>query len=257
MTTSNDIRHRFEVLAERGHRRGAPALLDALEASLAERPLVNGARLHRHKMARLAIAATSIAVVAGTILVLRPDGSGDVDREGVLVTGAASDTTTSPSTTEASPTSEEPTAASTPVVPSSTPTTEGFPTTTSSPAVPAGPPPATISGANGAVEMEQGSTCWDGLCADTIGPGEQTPSFSVDGGETLTVTWDSADSPSRVDLSIEPVEGGPRIERDLDTSNPTTFVADLGPGSYYVIVFSVWGERDRDDTSNFVRLDVR
>lgn len=122
------------------------------------------------------------------------------------------------------------------------------------------PPRATISGASGSLVLERGSYCWSqgpgraGLCADTIGPGEQTPGFSTSPGETLMLSFDIDEAPSRAEISIWPVDDdGQRTEVSLDPTNPTTYEVSLEAGSYYAGIFTVW---DQGDASYHVRLDV-
>lgn len=122
-----------------------------------------------------------------------------------------------------------------------------------------GPPAATISGSAGSLVLEQGSYCWSsgpgqaGLCADTIGPGEQTPAFATSTGEALTVTFDIDAAPDHVELYLTPVDGGGRTTATLDATNPTTYEVEPDTGSYYAVFFTTW---DQGDASYHVRLDV-
>ncbi len=166
------------------------------------------------------------------------------DRGGPQVASAPSEVGTVPTTT--------------------TPPSSPSPPVTSSSPTPgeedAEPPRATISGASGALILERGSYCWSqgsgraGLCADTIGPGEQTPGFTTSSGETLTVSFEIDQVPSRAEISVWTVDdGGQRREVSLDPANPTTYEVSLQPGSYYAAIFTVW---EQGDASYHVRLDV-
>lgn len=122
------------------------------------------------------------------------------------------------------------------------------------------PPRATISGASGSLVLERGSYCWSqgpgraGLCADTVGPGEQTPGFETSPDETLTLSFDIDQAPSRAEISVWPVDDdGRRTQVPLDPTNPTTYEVSLEAGSYYAGIFTVW---EQGDASYHVRLDV-
>lgn len=108
--------------------------------------------------------------------------------------------------------------------------------------------------------LERGSYCWSqapgraGLCADTIGPGEQTPVFATSPNEKLTLSFDIDQAPDRAEISVWPVDDdGRRREVSLEPTNPTTYEVSLEAGSYYAAIFTIW---EQGDASYHVRLDV-
>lgn len=136
----------------------------------------------------------------------------------------------------------------------------GEPPTTSDPEhLDPQPPPATLTGEAGTLVMEQGSYCWTdddggGICADTIGPGEQTPAFDVSRGETIGVAFDIGDVPNSIDVLVWPVgDERDRTQTSLGAANPTSYDVTLEPGSYFVVLVTEW---DQGDASYHVRLDV-
>lgn len=145
----------------------------------------------------------------------------------------------------------------------SRPFPEGSPTATPEEAPQPRPPDATVSGAAGTLALEQGSYCWSevrpdgsasGVCADTIGPGEQTPGFGASAEAVLTFALETDEAPDRVELFVTPVDDEQdRTQVELQAANPTTYEVRLEPSSYYIVVSTLWPQ---GDASYHVRLDV-
>ena len=120
------------------------------------------------------------------------------------------------------------------------------------------PPAALLSGVNGEVRLDRGSSCWTrpnpdvpggfiGVCADVF---DRVPEalLVVRAGETLSLRFETTLSPTFVQLN--------RGEQatQLTPGNPARFVADLPVGIHVVHFFTRWSQ---GDASFSVRLDVR
>ena len=162
---------------------------------------------------------------------------------GVSTTAGAQTTTTSSSTS------------------SSTTSTSAVATTTTTLANPcvgqpctARPPDAFLSGVNGEVRLDGGSSCWSspvpdgvGVCIDVLAR-EPDAVLVVRAGETLTLRFATAMSPTFVRLE----RGGQPTA--LTPGNPVRFGADLPVGSHVVHISTGWLQGDMHYS---VRLEVR
>ncbi|HEV2759483.1 MAG TPA: hypothetical protein VGV86_07960 [Acidimicrobiales bacterium] len=120
------------------------------------------------------------------------------------------------------------------------------------------PPDAFVSGVNGEVRLDRGSSCWRspspdanggfvGLCVDVL-LRDPDAVLVVRAGETLTLRFATAMSPTFVQLE----RGGQTTA--LTPGNPVRFGADLPVGSHVVRFFTRWLQ---GDMGHSVRLDVR
>lgn len=165
---------------------------------------------------------------------------------GVSATAMAQTTTSSSSTSSSTTTSTSSTTSTTFLNPCA-----GQPCTDQ-------PPAALLSGLNGEVRLDRGSSCWKrpdrdvpggfiGVCADVF---DRVPEalLEVRAGETLSLRFDTVLSPTFVQLT--------RGEQatQLTPGNPTRFVPDLPVGIHVVHLFTRWSQ---GDASYSVRLDVR
>lgn len=194
-------------------------------------------------------------VLAGLALLLGASGCATTEPLGASPSASVSTAEASPSPTRTGGPAPGATASPSPLPPSPSPSPQP-------PPAPEGyrPPAATIAGGSGEVEMQQGSSCWEGdegaaLCVDTIPPDpEHTPALAVTGGETLRIRWATGEAPEGVEATIERVDGDGRpASFPLEAANPTELTVDLPPGSFLLTLFTLW---DRGDASFFARLDV-
>lgn len=100
--------------------------------------------------------------------------------------------------------------------------------------------------------------CWTsglrGYCADSVGPGPDTPVLQVGRGETVTIRFARDGVPGEVGatLGMGPDDWNSR-DLALAVSNPTSFVTEVEPGTYYLFLRTSWPE---GDPTYFVRLVV-
>lgn len=151
----------------------------------------------------------------------------------------------------------------------STTTTLPSTTTTGAPIVPASPddpafqPPAAIlASPAGEVRARTGSYCWTSptqtvvtqkLCAYAPFPDPSTlPLLKVPGDATVTLRFDTSASPTETKLTAISAAGD-RHSLNVDAANPTSFAANLSPGTYVLDLFTLW---ERGDAGYYVRLQV-
>jgi hypothetical protein len=164
--------------------------------------------------------------------------------------GAGAQTTTSSTSTSSSTSSTSTTSTST--------TSTTFPNPCAGRPCTDQPPAALLSGVNGEVRLDRGSTCWTrpnpdvpggfvSFCADVF---DQVPDalLVVRAGETLSLRFDTVLSPTFVQLDRE------EQSTQLTPGNPARLVADLPLGVQVVHFFTRWSQ---GDASYSVRLDVR
>lgn len=127
------------------------------------------------------------------------------------------------------------------------------------------PPVATLSGSAGDVRIESFGNCWR-LPAPVAGQGLVTrcvigtpaPEASVPvglvvrRGETLTLRFAINMAPTEVLLQRSDVAEAPAVA--LTAANPTSFVADLPVGTYFVTFRTKWNQ---GDVEYRVKVEVR
>jgi hypothetical protein len=122
------------------------------------------------------------------------------------------------------------------------------------------PPVATLASAADEVTALQGSYCWPqsngmtSLCADHLFL-DPTDALAVSQGETLTLRFQTATSPTTISLQRFDRPNGPTLETlTVPAGNPARFRADLPTGVWILVAFTEW---DEGDATYFFKVDVR
>lgn len=171
---------------------------------------------------------------------------------GVSATAMAQTTTSSSSTTSSTSTSTTSTSTTST---STTSTTRVNPCTTQ-PCTP-DPPVATLSGSGGNVRLVSFGFCWREMtgdltkCVTAARALDEPVGLVVRAGETLTLSFATALLPSEV---VFHRENQPGAGTALAPTNPTTVVADLPVGVYYVSFQTKWTQ---GDVGYSLKIDVR
>ena len=170
---------------------------------------------------------------------------------GVSATAMAQ-TTTSSSTTSSTSTSTT----STSTTSTSTTSTTRVNPCTSQPCT-ADPPVATLSGSGGNVRLESYRYCWREIvgdltrCLTSARPLDEPVGLVVRSGETLTLSFATTLLPREVVFHRENQPGAGTV---LAPTNPTTLVANLPVGVYYVSFQTKWTQ---GDVGYSLKIDVR
>ena len=165
---------------------------------------------------------------------------------------AMAQTTTSSSTTSSTSTSTT----STSTTSTSTTSTTRVNPCTSQPCT-ADPPVATLSGSGGNVRLESSGYCWREIvgdltrCLASARPLDEPVRLVVRSGETLTLGFATTLLPREVVFHRENQPGTGTV---LAPTNPTTLVADLPIGIYYVSFQTKWAQ---GDVGYSLKIDVR
>lgn len=170
---------------------------------------------------------------------------------GVSATAMAQTTTSSSTTTSTSTSTTSTSSTST----STTSTTRVNPCA-SQPCT-ADPPVATLFGSGGNVRLESYGYCWReivgdlGRCLTAARPLDEPVRLVVRAGETLTLGFATTLLPGEVVFHRENQPGAGTL---LSPTNPTTLVADLPVGVYYVSFQTKWTQ---GDVGYSLKIDVR
>jgi hypothetical protein len=173
---------------------------------------------------------------------------------GVSATAMAQTTTSSSSTTSSTSTSTSSTSTSTTST-STTSTTRVNPCTGQPCTV--DPPVATLSGSGGSVRLTSFDYCWREVvgeltkCLIAARALDVPVGLVVRAGETLTLRFDTTLLPREVVLHRENQTGAGTA---LSPTNPTTFVADLPVGIYFISFTTKWNQ---GDVTYSLKVDVR
>jgi hypothetical protein len=171
---------------------------------------------------------------------------------GTSATAMAQTSTSSTSSTTSSSTSTTSTSTTST---STTSTTRVNPCTTQP--CTADPPVATLSGSGGNVRLESYRYCWREVvgdlsrCLTPARPLDEPVRLVVRTGETLTVSFATTLLPREVVFHRENQPDGGTV---LAPTNPTTLVADLPVGVYYVSLQTKWTQ---GDVGYSLKIDVR
>jgi hypothetical protein len=171
---------------------------------------------------------------------------------GVSATAVAQ-TTTSSSTTSSTSTST--TSTSTSTTSASTTSTTRVNPCTGQPCT-ADPPEATLSGSGGSARLFP-EGCWQEIvgeltkCVISARALDPPVGLVVRTGETLTLRFDTTLLPREVILHQENQPGAGTV---LTPANPTTFVADLPVGVYFISFTTKWAQ---GDVGYSLEIDVR
>ena len=171
---------------------------------------------------------------------------------GVSATATAQTTTSSSSTTSSTSTSTT----STSTTSTSTTSTTLVNPCTRQPCT-ADPPVATLSGSGGNVRLESSGYCWREIvgdltrCLASARPLDEPVRLVVRSGETLTLGFATTLLPREAVFHRENQPGGGTV---LAPANPTTLVADLPVGVYYVNFATKWAQ---GEVGYSLKVDVR
>jgi hypothetical protein len=171
---------------------------------------------------------------------------------GVSTTAMAQTTTSSSSTTSSTSTSTTSTSTTST---STTSTTRVNPCATQP--CTADPPVATLSGSGGNVRLESSGFCWREMvgdltrCVVSARALDEPVRLVVRTGETLTLSFATTLLPREVVFHRENQPDGGTV---LAPTNPTTLVANLPVGVYYVSFQTKWTQ---GDVGYSLKIDVR
>ncbi|MDQ4089057.1 MAG: hypothetical protein M3163_01950 [Actinomycetota bacterium] len=123
------------------------------------------------------------------------------------------------------------------------------------------PPDAFLASSYGEVRGELRAYCWPEssptgteatVCADRFGPIDPAVALTVETGGGLTLRFDRPISPTSITVQVRespnswgsPPGSDPIHTFGVQPGNPAEFRADFAPGTYFLTVFTTWGEGD-------------
>ncbi len=124
--------------------------------------------------------------------------------------------------------------------------------TTALPSPPAPrPPDAFLASGSGEVKGDIQMFCWSepplALCADRFDPIDPANALTVQAGASLTLRFDRPISPTGITVlrSDRPAFPFPTTARlDVPSGNPTQFILDVPPGTYFLSIVTDWAQGD-------------
>lgn len=134
----------------------------------------------------------------------------------------------------------------------SAPTTVGAPGSTMPPPPPGPrPPDAFLASGSSEVRGEFQLYCWSepplGVCADRFDPIDPAVALTVAAGAPVTLRFDRPISPTSITVSRSDRPAFPFPADNafqVSAGNPTQFVADFPPGTYFLSVYTRWAQGD-------------
>lgn len=116
-----------------------------------------------------------------------------------------------------------------------------------------GRPDAYLTAGSTEVEADRGTSCWSlapgrSECLDASGPrgGAAGTALRVRRGESVGLRFDRSDDPETLGAALDPgpVGGEDLLGVNVERRNPTSFVVDVPPGTYYFRMGTVWPQGD-------------
>jgi hypothetical protein len=116
-----------------------------------------------------------------------------------------------------------------------------------------GRPDAYLTAGSTEVEADRGTSCWSlapgrSECLDAAGPrgGPGGTTLRVRRGAVVGLRFDRDDAPETLGATLDPasVGGEDLLGVTVERRNPTSFVVDVPPGTYDLMMGTVWPEGD-------------